>query len=44
MLTVSDGQTTAATTVRVQAGGNGEDTLTGNPGADILFGQNGDDR
>jgi VCBS repeat-containing protein len=42
-ITVSDGQLISTTTVRVQAGGNGNDTVTGTDGADLIFGQNGDD-
>jgi VCBS repeat-containing protein len=43
-ITVSDdGQASTTTTVRVRAGGNGRDTLSGTSDADILLGQNGDD-
>jgi VCBS repeat-containing protein len=39
-LTVSDGQasTTTTTTITVHAGGLGNDTLTGTPGADLMLG------
>lgn len=43
-ITVSDGKTSSSVKVGVQAGGNGNDTLTGTSGADLLLGQNGDDR
>ena len=42
-ITVSDGQASTTTTVSVRAGGNGRDSLSGTPEADILLGQNGDD-
>jgi VCBS repeat-containing protein len=42
-ITVSDGQATSTVTVTVRVGGNGNDTLTGDPGADLLVGQNGND-
>ena len=42
-ITVSDGQASTTSTVRVRAGGNGRDTLSCTSEADILLGQNGDD-
>jgi Ca2+-binding RTX toxin-like protein len=42
-ITVSNGQVSTTTTVRVRAGGNGRDILRGTSEADILLGQNGDD-
>src|SRR5215210_6198213 len=48
-VTVSDGTATGTTALRLQAGGNSNDTLTGTSqtttlsGTDILLGQNGDD-
>jgi VCBS repeat-containing protein len=42
-VTVSDGAASGTVTVTVRAGGNGNDTLTGTDGADMLVGQNGDD-
>jgi VCBS repeat-containing protein len=44
-VTVSDGQPAGSgqVTITVRVGGNGNDTLTGVAGADLLLGQNGDD-
>jgi VCBS repeat-containing protein len=42
-VTVSDGQATGTVIITVRAGGNGNDTLTGTAGADLLLGQNGND-
>ncbi|HEY6743479.1 MAG TPA: Ig-like domain-containing protein, partial [Lapillicoccus sp.] len=42
-VTVSDGSATATVPVTVRATGNGNDTVTGTAGADIVFAQNGDD-
>jgi VCBS repeat-containing protein len=42
-VTVSDGQATGSVPITVKAGGNGNDTLTGTAGADLLLGQNGND-
>lgn len=42
-VTVSDGTNTSSATITVQVGGNGNDTLDGTTGADMLFGQNGID-
>jgi Ca2+-binding RTX toxin-like protein len=42
-ITVSDGQASSSVPVTVKAGGNGNDTLGGTSGADLLLGQNGDD-
>jgi VCBS repeat-containing protein len=39
----SDGQASSSVPVTVKAGGNGNDTLGGTSGADLLLGQNGDD-
>ena len=42
-LTVTDGTSQSSTALTVMAGGNGNDTLTGTSGADLLLGQNGND-
>ena len=42
-VTVSDGQTSGNVTVTVKAAGNGNNTVTGAGGADLLLGQNGGD-
>jgi VCBS repeat-containing protein len=42
-VTVSDGTASSTVPITVQAGGNGGNTLTGTPGADLLLGQNGTD-
>ncbi|MGH3785693.1 MAG: calcium-binding protein [Pseudonocardiaceae bacterium] len=42
-VTVSDGQASTTTVITVRAGGFGNDTLTGTPGADLLLGQFGFD-
>jgi VCBS repeat-containing protein len=42
-VTVGDGQAIGSAQVTVRVGGNGNDTLTGLAGADLIFGQNGSD-
>jgi VCBS repeat-containing protein len=42
-VTVSDGQATGTVSFTVRAGGNGNDTLTGGTGTDLIWGQNGHD-
>jgi Ca2+-binding RTX toxin-like protein len=42
-ITLTDGQTSASVPVRVQAKGDGRDTLNGTGGADLLLAQNGND-